>query len=581
MGHDKESIKLDQLHDAKPPIRLDGIQNTKTGIGTARDKGTGAIFAPSLLSVPESRLVYLGSDLVQTIVNKPAEEMTRAGFNVRVNDDQEAGEKLTSALMDLKVKKRFMELVMRLRGFGGGIILVNVTDGQTDPSKPIDMDRLESVDSLTVFEPGEAMVYQWGGNPFTGEYGEPASWQISPRLVGKDTPGSGMLSQVHPSRVISVSGPQISRFDLNWKHGFGLSTIDRVWQVVSRFDQMHLSAAALVDDFAQAVFKIRGLFHSMRTNGGQDVRNRLRLMDEYRSVARGIAIDAEGEEFERKSTPVTGLDGLLNIWGDRLAGAAEMPRMVMQGKSPSGLAATGDADVRMWYDGLAKDQGLYIEPGLSYLVKLLCQAKNGPTKGKVPEDWSITFNPLWQPTESEKATTRKTMAETDQIYVIAGVVDVDEVRQSRFGGDEYSIETNLEERDNDDAADDLNDEEGTTTGVDAEGKAIQTKPGQVPGAPGAAAVADTAMNGAQVSSMIEVVTAVVGGKISRKSGKAMLMRAFRVTDAEAEEILGEENFEPEKDELELAKIEAAKNPKPMPGQPGAPVQAPAPKPPVE
>ena len=40
--------------------------------------------------------------------------------------------------------------------------------------------------------------------------------------------------------------------------------------------------------------------------------------------------------------------------------------------------------------------------------------------------------------EKERATTRKTVAETDAIYYDMGVVTSSEVRSSRFGSDEYS-----------------------------------------------------------------------------------------------------------------------------------------------
>jgi hypothetical protein len=68
--------------------------------------------------------------------------------------------------------------------------------------------------------------------------------------------------------------------------------------------------------------------------------------------------------------------------------------------------------------------------------------------------------------------------------------------------------------------------------------------------------------------MVGVVTAVVKGEISRASGIAILIRAFRVTAEEANAIVGPEDFEAEPDPIALAKAEAIKNPpKPPPGAP--------------
>jgi hypothetical protein len=52
-------------------------------------------------------------------------------------------------------------------------------------------------------------------------------------------------------------------------------------------------------------------------------------------------------------------------------------------------------------------------------------------------------------------------------------------------------------------------------------------------------VASTALNGAQVSSLLETVTAVATGQLPRASGVALLQAAFRLPAAEAEAIMGE------------------------------------------
>jgi len=52
-------------------------------------------------------------------------------------------------------------------------------------------------------------------------------------------------------------------------------------------------------------------------------------------------------------------------------------------------------------------------------------------------------------------------------------------------------------------------------------------------------VASTALNGAQVSSLLETVTAVATGQLPRASGVALLQAAFRLPLAEADAIMGE------------------------------------------
>jgi hypothetical protein len=79
------------------------------------------------------------------------------------------------------------------------------------------------------------------------------------------------------------------------------------------------------------------------------------------------------------------------------------------------------------------------------LTFLTMKSSEGPTKGAEIPDWSIKFVPLWQPTEAEVIKMRKEQAETDERYINSNVLEPAEVAISRFGGDEYSVETTLRE----------------------------------------------------------------------------------------------------------------------------------------
>ncbi len=589
MAHPNESDQpnLDQaVHSAQPPaaFRSDGVVNPRTGTGTARSKQNGVWFQPRLLNVNDAKTVYQASDMAKTIVDLPAEEMTRAGVCVTVKDEPEAGEEIDAALSDLKAEARFKDAISKMRCMGGSVIMINVTDGVTDPAQPLNENGLRSVDSLTVLEPGEVQVTDWHANPAGKDYGQPAFYQITPRVIGTGADAGGSyFRKVHASRMIHFSGPMISRDMLTQNYGFGMSILDHVWEVISRFDQNYDAAGTLIDDFAQAVFKVKGLYRSMTANGGVDIRKRLELMDSYRSMLRGIALDADGEEFERKATPLTGLPDVIDRFALRLAAASRMPLTVLMGKAPAGLAATGDNDTLMWYDQIKKLQVLDLKPAYERLVQLVQMASEGPTKGKVAEDWTIHFNALWQESDETKAKVRLTMAQADTAYAALGAIDSQEIRNSRWKKGSFSVETEIEDTGSEDAdADALNEEEGTTTNDPVTGEPIQVMPGQTapvakPGAPGAIGpaggpkVQDQAMNGAQVTSLVDVVSRYHAEEIPRESAIAILEVAFKLSPEDAAKVVGPEDFEPKE---ELPPVIAA------PGQPkpGAPAAQPKPTP---
>jgi hypothetical protein len=254
-------------------------------------------------------------------------------------------------------------------------------------------------------------------------------------------------------------------------------------------------------------------------------------MDMARSVCRAILVDAEREEFSRVATSFAGLPEILDRFMMRDAAAAEMPVALLYGRSAAGLNATGESDTRAWYDVLEDAQNDVLRPRLERVVRVFMLAKNGPTRGQEPENWRLKFNPLWQPTEKEAAETRQINGNTIAALVEAQVMlpeegALDLAQSGDFSTIDVEARTQALEVDKELAAD--------PEGIDP---ATGTAP--VAGDPAEPKVQDTALNGAQVTSMLEIVTAVVSGQIPRATGVQMLSLAFQLSTGEAEQLMGE------------------------------------------
>jgi hypothetical protein len=170
----------------------------------------------------------------------------------------------------------------------------------------------------------------------------------------------------------------------------------------------------------------------------------MRLLDMNRSVARALAIDADGEEFERQPYNFGNVDSVLQMFVIRLSSAARMPATILMGQSPAGMNATGESDVRWFYDTIATARENDLKPQIRRIIELLFLSKDGPTKGNVPENWSLHFPPLWESTPKEDSEIKKAMAETDKIYIEAGVALPEEISLSRFPATGYSLETTVD-----------------------------------------------------------------------------------------------------------------------------------------
>ncbi len=601
----------DSVTDALAPLMemlTDGWLNLKTGFGDPRrDKRVHTVPTIDPLSPEDCAILYRSSDILQKVVDEPATTAFRKGWAIKLNeddDDKEHAEEIDAAIKKLAGYTKTTDAIRWRAQFGGGALFVGCNDGQS-AHMPLIEDRIKTIDFLTALDARECRPIDWYDNASHPKYGQPRLYEVTPLVPSmgqsyearekKPTLRAGTI-RVHESRIIPFSGPRSDRRMLvAGVNGWGDSIYQRVWQHVADFDTAISSSSVLMAEFAQPVFKIRGLASLMASDREDVVKKRIELLNLSRSVIRGILIDAEGEDYSRNAVPLSGVEGVMLQLAQRVASATDYPMSLLFGQAAAGLNATGDSDIRFWYDRINALQVNHIQPGLTRLVELICFAKDGPTKGKPLTDWTIEPNSLWQEPDKEQAETHLVQAQADQIYIDRGVVTPAEIRSSRFKGDGYSLATQLEaEAEDSETDDEVLSTEGAPRIDPATGLPVQVPQGSTPGAPGAAPIAqggapgapgaapmgapaaggapsiqDTALNGTQVTSMIEVVTSVVKGLIPRESGSAILQRAFLMKPEDAENLLGPKEFKPTPDPIEEAKAEALKNPKPMPGAPGA------------
>jgi phage-related protein (TIGR01555 family) len=112
----------------------------------------------------------------------------------------------------------------------------------------------------------------------------------------------------------------------------------------------------------------------------------------------------------------------------KLSGSTGIPVTRLFGRSPSGLNATGENDLRNYYDLVEANQRNRLLSPMRRLVELIASYK------KVANVPPVTFNPLYQLSEEERANVDKTDAETAQIkantentYVMMGALEVADV----------------------------------------------------------------------------------------------------------------------------------------------------------
>jgi phage-related protein (TIGR01555 family) len=585
--------------------RQDTWSNLLTGAGVAsRDKRLSTFHRTYPVVVEEAADLWRGDALAARIIETWPNEMLREGFELCVVDDDQIADRKPGAALrrarealdraggDVKKARQmrrddarrsanaknlvtqvckawedlgFFEALWHAlayaRAYGGGAILIGANDGEPDWSKPLNVERVSQVSYLTALEARELVPVKWYTDPMAPKFGKPAIYQLNPMRIGLPVEKPGETSAtsalaagsvyVHESRLVVFDGVRVSRlFHQSITFGWGDSVLTRVLPVLRDFNVAWSAAGTLVADFAQGVFKVKGLADLAAQDGKEAAATfaaRMQMVDMSRSVTRSILLDAEAEDFKREQTPITGLPDLMDRFVSMLAAAADMPVTLLMGLSPAGLNATGASDIRFFYDRVASMQRRKLAPAIRYVTQILMASLGGE-----PEGWNIEFRPLWQPTEKEQAEARKTQADTDALMIDKQVLGSDEVRAQRYGGAEYSFATHVDL----DADADMYETDPAAEASLRE--PLPTEPGAAPsgGDPAATAGAQPApttepakqaMNGAQVSSMVEVIKAVFAKEIPREAGIAILSVAFPISAEQAGQMLPE-NFEAAKPE---------------------------------
>jgi phage-related protein (TIGR01555 family) len=412
--------------------RTDGWLNALTGLGGSRDRSVQACVTNFRVLTPtELEALYHGQDLPAKIVDAIIKDALRQGFEIAGDDEGVIGD----ALREWRVGERLLDAATWGRLYGVGAVLIGADESTGPMDEPLDTSTMRegSLQYLMALDRQSLAIEDYDEDPSSSGFGEPRTFRISHASpTGSFT--SGEL--VHASRLVLLGGARTAeRVRLRRNAGFDLSVLQRPSEILRDVDQTWRSIMNLVHDMSQAVFAIDGLI-DMIAEGEKDVMlQRMEVVDMARSVARAVIIDAESERFEHKGAAnVGGIPPIMWMTLQRLAAAACMPLTKLLGMSPAGLNATGESDIRLWYDEVEAYRRAELTPALQMLVRVVeADAGRALAEGEEPE---VVWPSLWQATPTEQAGLDKTEAETLKIYVDAGVLFPEEVALARFKDDE-------------------------------------------------------------------------------------------------------------------------------------------------
>lgn len=405
--------------DAIPYDYVNGL-----GVYSCQNGFPGYPYLAELSQLPEYR------KMVSTL----AEEMTRKWIEITVSGDEDKADRvkqLEDALRRYKLREHFRTAMTHDGFFGRGQLYVDMKKpgGALASEDPKELELGLFLDpkkitkgSLVAFRPVEAMwTYpnQYNStNPLAEGFYKPTSWFV----MGK---------QVHASRMLMfIARPVPDMLKAAYSFG-GISLTQLAQPYVSHWIRTRDSVSDIVHSFSVSGLKTN-MEATLAGDAGTQLIARAQLFNQTRDNRGLMLLDKESEEFFQFNTPLSGLDALQAQAQEQMSAVSSIPLVKLLGITPTGLNASSDGEIRVFYDFIHSMQEIHRET-----LKRAIDIVQLSEFGEIDPAIDFRFVPLYQLSELEQATARKTDADTDAVLIQSGVISQEEAR-SRVAADPES-----------------------------------------------------------------------------------------------------------------------------------------------
>lgn len=404
--------------NAKRWLTPDSFQNfeARVGLGTA-NQSSAYQYGFDFISRNRVQMeaMYRSSWIVGQAVDVVAEDMTRMGVEIGSDIAPEDKDKLNQEFENLAVWDSLCDTIKWARLYGGSLAVMMI-DGQ-DASKPL---RLDTIDKGQF--KGLCVLDRWLVQPTLNDLvTEPGPDLGMPKYYDVVADSMALPRQrIHYSRVLRFDGVTLPYWQRIAENLWGQSVIERLIDRLVAFDSTTMGAAQLVFKAHLRTLKVKDLRMVIAT-GGPALEALLKNVDMIRRFQsnEGLSlIDAE-DDLQVDQYGFSGLDAVLLQFAQQLAGALQIPLVRLLGQSPAGLNATGESDLRTYYDNIKQQQERRLRRALNQLFEVMFRSVLG---AKPPEGFSYDFRALWQMTDEQKATTANTITDAVTKAVDAGLM---------------------------------------------------------------------------------------------------------------------------------------------------------------
>lgn len=377
--------------------------------GGAGYASTTAMIASTFGDMSQVEEFYHNNGLAKKIVDVIPEEMVSPGFQLNGVSDNT---KFQSEWDGLKLEPQITDALCWARLYGGSYVLAMVNDGRmlTSAAK-----RGKPLESIVVYDYDSVSVAEEEKNPRSPRFGKPKMYTVKPLNGGSDF-------NVHYTRMHYIDGERVTNKVRKLNKGAGGTVLNKsIIEAILDYDYSEYLATQLLKRKQQGVWKAKGLALICDDREGEyAARLRMAQVDANSGVGNTIGIDADDEEYTVINSDISGIPEFLSAKMDRIVALSGIHEIVLKNKNTGGVSASQNTALQTFYKLVERKRNDDYKPLLEFLLQFIV----------TEEDFSVEFEPLSLPTDSEKADIFKKNAEAVQGLVTDQVIDANEARDT-------------------------------------------------------------------------------------------------------------------------------------------------------
>lgn len=393
----------------------DGYTNQLASLGEASPTMSAGTFVRSGLTEQQEQLsvIYRECSIAKRIIDMPSEDMTRAWYTLSSAQVDETDLNNLKALEARHIIKQELTNSIRWARLYGGSIAIMIIEGEEERmDRPLNLNAVRPgafkgvlVADLTQGVTPSMELEEDLDDP---DYGLPEFYEVNMEM------GEMRSAKIHHSRVLRFTGRELPHTETIRNSYWGASELEHPMDEIRRYLSTCENIAQLMFQANLITLKIAN-FGSDLAYGTDRLKEKVERTVQQENRMRtsyGVQILGAEDSMENHSYSFSGVADVKESFMIDVAGAAEIPATKLFGRSPQGMNATGEEDLRNYYDMIAQQQERLLRPALEKLLPVMAMS----CWEFVPDDLKINFNPVM--TKSPEETARISKDNADEIIAL-------------------------------------------------------------------------------------------------------------------------------------------------------------------